>query len=221
MMVQLTYITQGEWQAAITWGQRALDLATGLQPMSWIWASLGYAHLELGDVPKAVLLLEQAVQHFRRNRQTWGWFAAWLGEAYAAAGRFEKARTQVLQGLACTQEAEYWIGIGIAQRSLGRVEQASGALTAAERHLLEALHTFTEHGFRPEAARTYLDLANVAQAQGNTAATAAHLQAAHSLFLTLQAPAYIARTEQLAREYGMPLPPMQNNSHVHSEKCLE
>jgi tetratricopeptide (TPR) repeat protein len=175
-------------------------MARGEQPLS---AFVGRQR----EVAILAALLEQAVQHFRRNRQTWGWFAAWLGEAYAAEGRLDEARTQVLQGLACTQEAEYWIGIGIAQRSLGRVERASGALTEAESHLLEALHTFTEHGFRPEAARTHLDLATVTYAQGNTAATAGHLHAAYTLFTTLQAPAYVQRTEQLAGEYGLTLSP--------------
>jgi tetratricopeptide (TPR) repeat protein len=202
----LTYVTKGEWAAAITWGQRALDLSTGLQQRAWSWAALGYAHLEQGDTDKAVSLLEQSVQHFRRAQQTWGWFAAWLGEAYAAAGRIDEARAVVLQGLGRTREAEYWIGIGIAQRALGRVDRASGALSEAETHLQEALHTFTSHGFRPEAARTHLDLATIAHAQGDAAATATHLYQAHMLFTTLQAPAYVERTVQLARNYGMTLP---------------
>jgi tetratricopeptide (TPR) repeat protein len=169
---------------------------------------LGYAHLEQGDVAKAIALLEQSVQHFRSALQTWGWFAAWLGEAYAADGRLDKARELVRQGLARTREAEYWIGIGIVQRALGRVDRASGALTEAESHLLEALQTFTEHGFRPEAARTRLDLATITYARGNITATVAHLRDAHALFTEVQAPAYIERTEQLAREYGIPLPTM-------------
>jgi tetratricopeptide (TPR) repeat protein len=206
MMAQLTYVTKGEWAAAITWGQRALELSTGLQLTAWIWASLGYAHLEQGDTGKAIALLEQSVQHFRRVQQTWGWFAAWLGEAYAADGRIDAARDMVLQGLDRTRQAEYWIGIGIAQRARGRVDRASGTLSEAEAHLQEALHTFTSHGFRPEAARTHLDLAAVAHAQGNAAATARHLRQAHTLFTTLQAPAYVERTEQLARDYGMTLP---------------
>ena len=112
----------------------------------------------------------------------------------------------VLQGLDRTRQAEYWIGIGIAQRALGRVERAIGTLSEAETHLQEALQTFTSHGFRPEAARTHLDMATVAHAQGNAAATATHLYQAHMLFTTLQAPAYVERTAQLARDYGMTLP---------------
>jgi hypothetical protein len=42
--------------------------------------------------------------------------------------------------------------------------------------------------------------------QGNSAATARHLRQAHTLFTTLQAPAYVERTAQLARDYGMTLP---------------
>ena len=82
---------------------------------------------------------------------------------------------------------------------------ASGALTAAETHLQEALQTFTEHGYRPEEARTHLDLATVAHAQGSAAAAATHLRAAYGLFTELQAPKYVERTEQLARAYGVTL----------------
>jgi tetratricopeptide (TPR) repeat protein len=178
----LTYVTKGEWDAAIAYGQQALELSTGLQQTAWVSAQVGYAHLEQGDVAKAIALLEQTVQHYRRALQTWGWFAAWLGEAYAADGRPDEAYELVRQGLARTREAET--------------------------HLLEALQTFTEHGFRPEAARTSLDLATVTHAQGNIAATVTHLRNAYALFTDVQAPAYIERTEQLAREYGISLPIM-------------
>jgi tetratricopeptide (TPR) repeat protein len=204
-MVLLTYVTKGEWDTAIGVGQRALHLATGLQQHTyWISASLGYAHLEQGEVDKAIALLEQA-QRFNRVRQTWGWFAAWLGEAYAVAGRIDEARALVLEGLARTREAEYWIGIGIAQRALGRVERASGALSEATIHLQEALQTFAEHGYRPEQARTHLDLATVAHAKGSAAAAATHLRAAYALFTELRAPKYVERTEQLACAYAVTL----------------
>jgi class 3 adenylate cyclase/tetratricopeptide (TPR) repeat protein len=205
-MVLLTYVTKGEWDTAIASGQRALTLASeDLQRTYWISAALGYAHLEQGGVDRAITLLEPVIQHFTAARQTWGWFAAWLGEAYAAAGRIDEARALVREGLARTREAEYWIGIGIAQRALGRVGRASGALSQAEVHLHEALQTFAEHGYRPEQARTYLDLASVAQAQGNAAAAAMHLGAAYALFAELRAPQYVERTERLARDYGITL----------------
>jgi tetratricopeptide (TPR) repeat protein len=205
MMELLTYVTKGEWDTALVAGQRALTLATGLQHTYWISASLGYAHLEQGEVDKAIALLEQAVQHYTETRSTWGWFAAWLGEAYAVAGRIDEARALVREGLARTREAEYWIGIGIAQRALGRVERGSGALSEAARHLQEALQTFAEHGYRPEQARTHLDLATVAHAQGSAAAAATHLRAAYALFTALRAPKYVERTEQLACAYAVTL----------------
>ena len=102
MMAQLTYVTQGEWSAAIIWGQRALNLATGLQSDV---LDLGVAGLRSpgakARLRKAVALRGgRAVQHFTcAIRQIWGWFAAWLGEAYAAAGRLEEARAQVLRGI--------------------------------------------------------------------------------------------------------------------------
>ena len=73
---------RGDWRGAT--GAPPGDRAA--QQTYWISASLGYAHLEQGEVDKAIALLEQAVQHYSAARQTWGWFAAWLGEAYAVRG---------------------------------------------------------------------------------------------------------------------------------------
>jgi tetratricopeptide (TPR) repeat protein len=208
-MAQLTYVTRGEWDQAITWGQRALELATGQRDTAWSAAVLGYTYLEQGEVATALTLLEQgALQwgHFH-PRQTQGWFVAWLGEAYLAAGQIERAREVVLQGLASTMDAKYWIGVGIAQRALGRVARDSGALTEAETHLSQALQTFATHEYQPEQARTHLDLAAVAQAQGDEQAAATHLRAAHRLFTAVQAAAYIERTEQLAHAYDITFAP--------------
>ena len=48
-------------------------------------------------------------------------------------------------------------------------------------------------------------LAELAHGQGAVSSAATHLHEAHGLFTALQVPKYIARTAQLAREYGMTL----------------
>jgi tetratricopeptide (TPR) repeat protein len=206
-MAQLTYVTKGEWDQALTCGQRALELATGPHDASWTSASLGYAHLAQGHVAKAISLLERVVNQeaYLHAPQQQGWFAAWLGEAYAAQGRIEEAQAVVLRGLHLTRESEYWIGVGIALRALARIKQASGSLAEAESHLREALQTFADRGFRPEAARTHLDLAMVVYDQGDRDRATTHLSTAHAWFTKLQVPKWVEKTEQLAREYGVML----------------
>jgi tetratricopeptide (TPR) repeat protein len=105
--------------------------------------------------------------------------------------------------------------IRAALRALGRVEQASGALAEAEAHLREALHTFAAHGFRPEAARTHLDLATVAYDQGDQDSATTQLSTAYAWFKKLQTPRYVERTEQLAQEYGVTL------TEVELEELME
>jgi tetratricopeptide (TPR) repeat protein len=218
-MAQLTYVTQGDWDRALTWGQRALELATGQRDTTWSTAVLGDTHLEQGNVATALTLLEQGALQwgYFQPRQTQGWFLAWLGEAYLAAGQFARAHELVLQGLAYTLDAKYWIGVGIAQRALGRVTRASGALPEAATHLHRALHTFTAHEYRPEQARTHLDLAAVAQAQGDVQAATTHLRAAQRLFTAMQAAAYVERTVQLAHAYAIPLAPESREQQPGSD----
>ena len=51
--------------------------------------------------------------------------------------------------------------------------------------------------------RTHLDLAALAQAQGNLAVATTHLRTAHGLFETLRVHRYIERTAQLAKALGV------------------
>jgi hypothetical protein len=81
----------------------------------------------------------------------------------------------VLQGLQTSREAKYQGGIGWAQRVLGQVTQAEGALAEAGRCLTTALSLFAAMPARFEVARTYLALGELAQRQGNrTSRTKSH-----------------------------------------------
>ena len=62
--------------------------------------------------------------------------------------------------------------------------------------------TFTALTAQFEMGRTHLDLAALAQAQGNLAVAATPLHTAHGLFEVLQVPRYVERTAQLARALG-------------------
>lgn len=96
-------------------------------------------------------------------------------------------------------------GVGLAQRALGHIAQAGGALEEAESSLHAALTTFDAVSARFELGRTHLSLAALAHAQDNLATTTAHLSAAQALFETLQVPQYVERTAQLARACGVSL----------------
>jgi hypothetical protein len=99
------------------------------------------------------------------------------------------------------------VGVGLAQRVLGRIAQTSGSLAEAESLFREALQTFVSIQARFEVSRTHLDLAALAHAAGNREAMTTHLTEAHALFRALQVPKYVARAEQCATEFGVSLPP--------------
>jgi hypothetical protein len=80
------------------------------------------------------------------------------------------------------------------------VALAAGAHEDAGRGLHEALETFTAVHGRFEAARTWLDLAALASAQGDAGAGAAHLDEARRVFAALDVPHHVARVERLVLE---------------------
>ncbi len=151
---------------------------------------LGYAYLQSGDFPAAISALERALDQLAPTgfAQLLGWFSAFLAEAYLSSGRLDDARLRAEAGLAFTRDTRFWYGAGLAQRALGRVARQAGRDDLADAHLSEALTTFTTVLVPFEAAKTHLDLAELATAQGDPARASHHLARAHDLFAGLELP---------------------------------
>jgi hypothetical protein len=133
------------------------------------------------------------------------WSTTWLGEAYCLQGQLVRARDLALQGLGTASDIGFGLGIGWAQRALGRIALANGALAGAATALQEALQTFTAMHARAEVARTSLDLAALAHTQGSPEKAATHLHEAYALFWELRVPTYVERTRHLATAFGVSL----------------
>lgn len=198
----------GECDTAIAECERGLEgsphpLHTAVR-LAW----LGYAHLENGDAARAIALLEDAVEQFRRFRfRAEGWFTAWLAEAHLLARRIDAAGTLATHGLAVARAARQGYGIGIALRATARVAVARDDRDEASRRLHEALDAFVSMHARFETARTRLDLAELARATSATDAVAAHAGAAIDAFRALGVPRWLERAERLASGPGAgPLP---------------
>ena len=170
-------------------------------------AYLGYAYLEKGDPAAAIPLLEQAAQrqHQFRLLHHASWATTWLGEAYCLQGQLVRARDLALQGLDMARNSGFGLGLGWAQRALGRIALANGALAGAATYFQEALQTFTAMHARVEVARTSLDLAALAHTQGSQERVATYLYEADALFRGLRVPAYVERTRHLAVAVGVAL----------------
>lgn len=188
--------------------QRACDLA--LEPVNTAHAvgSLGYAYLEYGETSRALPLLQQAAQHWQQFGMPamQGWMTTLWAEALLAQGDTALATALAEQGRTIADAARFPFAIGLAQRAQGRVALAHGALESAMARLTQALQTFSTIEARFELGRTHLDLASLAQAQGDQLVVVRHLTAALSLFQALQVPVYSARTHRAAQACGVSLP---------------
>jgi serine/threonine protein kinase/tetratricopeptide (TPR) repeat protein len=198
---------RGDPAAGLAACQQALAHAQDPYSTAIATGFLGYAYLEQRDAAAALPLLEQAVQHVSqfRYRRIQGWLTVWLSQAYLLHGHVEQASDMAHQGLEITRNVEFWYGVGLGQRVLGRIAQASGAFPEAQRHLQDAAKTFATIHSRFEAGRTHLDLATLAHAQGNQTAATMHLAEAHALFVALGVPQSVAQTAQFASELGVSL----------------
>jgi hypothetical protein len=110
-----------------------------------------------------------------------------------------------MQGLTITREVKHEYGVALAQRALGQIDQACGALAPANIHLYAALQSFATMSARFEVGRTHLTLVELAHVQGDQEALATHLKEAYALFRALQVPKYVERTAQLAERFGVSL----------------
>jgi tetratricopeptide (TPR) repeat protein len=187
--------------------QQALEYAPDAYETALNLGFLGDVYLEKGEVAQALPVLEAAVQAAQqyRSQQVQSGFKVFLGEAYRMHNQLEQAQALAVQGYEFAHRIKYPWGIGLAQRTLGRIAHTSGNLAEAALHLQDAVVTFEGMQAQYDLARTQLDLAALAHDQGNQDTATTHLSTAHAWFKKLQVPKWVERTKHLAREYGVTL----------------
>ena len=197
----------GEWDEGIAGCLRAVHVARDVLYRALATAFLGFAYMEKGDAEHAIAALEQAIPLVQRFglRGYEGWFTAFLAEAHRLAGHLERAEAMSASAYQIATEANFPVGVGWAQLSMGRIAGARSDFPAAAARFDEALATFTTTHSRYECARAYLDLAGVTRAGGDGEAARRHLRTAYELFRELGVPRYCERAERLAADWGMSL----------------
>jgi tetratricopeptide (TPR) repeat protein len=203
----LVHVCRGDFETAIRSCEEALALSPDPLNTAMALGWLGFAWLEGGDLGQAIPRLEEAArQHAQFGfRQAQSWFSVFLAEAYRRVGRLETALELASQGLELARATGTLQGIGWAERTLGHIAQARGALGDAEDHHGEALRAFdaVEAGF--EIARTRFDLAALAHARSRSDASETYLVEAHRHFRALGLPRWLERAEERARDWGIAL----------------
>jgi DNA-binding NtrC family response regulator/tetratricopeptide (TPR) repeat protein len=203
----LVHVCRGDWEPAIRSCEEALALSPDPLNTAMALGWLGLAWLEQGELGQATPRLEEALRlHGQFGfRQAQAWFSAFLADAHRRARKLETALELASQGLELARATGMPQGIGWAERALGHIAQARGALGDAHEHHLEALHAFESVEAAFEIARTRFDLAALAHARGQADARAVQLTEAHRQFRTLDLPRWVERAEACARDWGVPL----------------
>jgi DNA-binding SARP family transcriptional activator len=196
----MVFTARGEGRASIEAFRRSLELSVDPFARALARARLGYACLESGDGEQAVALLQEATQFLRHagSRAALGYALAFLAEAWLGRGDRRQARALAEESLVILREGRLDFWLALTRRTLGRIARAEGALSEAESSLTQALEDFAAIASRFEAARTRLDLADLEHARGRDAAATAHLVAAREIFVALEVPYYVERTDALA-----------------------
>jgi DNA-binding NtrC family response regulator/tetratricopeptide (TPR) repeat protein len=203
----LVYTCQGEWDKAVRSCEEALALSPDPLNAAAALGWLGYAWLERGDIGQAIPRLEEAVRlHAQFGfRQAQAWFSVFLAEAHRRAHRHETALEVASQALELARASDTPPGVGWAERTLGHIAQARGALGDAEEHFEEALRIFAAAEASFDLARTRFDLAALVWARGRRDAGAAQLGEAHRQFRALGLPRWVERAEDRARAWAVAL----------------
>ncbi|MGH7303510.1 MAG: ATP-binding protein, partial [Candidatus Rokuibacteriota bacterium] len=203
----IIHAARGETDAGVQACRRGVERARDVMNQTIGTGWLGFTLMEKGETAEAIARLAHAVKLFAQfgYRPLQGWFTAFLAEAYRLEGQPELARDAARKSLQIATDARVRVAEGWARLVLGRIAIGAGAHGEAEEHLREALAAFDAVHSRYEMARTQVDLAVTAHAQGRKDAARVFLSDAHALFLRLNVPHHAGRTEQLARDLDLSL----------------
>src|SRR5262249_4832704 len=146
-------------RAALEAGQRGLELSPDPLTTAYALGFLGIVHRECGEAAEGIRLLERAVAQVGqfRSRHLEAYLTPFLAECYLLAGDAERARDVARKALDLSTAVDYIVGVGYAERALGRVGHARGQLAEAEAHLQRARATFASIEASYHLARTHID----------------------------------------------------------------
>src|SRR5262249_45339813 len=140
----IVHVCRGDFDAAIRSCEH--PLAGSRYPWNTALALgwLGFSWLERGELTSATARLEEAIRlleqfHFRQPQ---AWFSAFLAETHRRAHRLEMALDLASKGLELARTTGSTLGIGWAERALGHIAQARGALRGAHHQFPEGWLVF-------------------------------------------------------------------------------
>jgi tetratricopeptide (TPR) repeat protein len=171
----------GRVREAVEHLERALTLTDRPASRALTLGSLGAAHRELGDLPRSVSQLTEALEVFRSIGSRVGEAIALnnLGESRLTAGEFDVALTHVAESLALFREAGSRVNEAVALRGLAAVHLAAGRPAEAAPYAEQAYEICAEVADRRLEMDTLGTLGGIRAATDPTAGTELYLRALH------------------------------------------
>ncbi len=206
------FATRGDCDEAAATAMRSLDHSRDPTVRAMVSSALGLAHLERGDGPAAVAILEEVVQQLGTSpvRSGEARNMALLGEAWLLAGDPARGRDIAARALEISQSEGMKFNTGLAQRTLGRIALAGGDGRTAHDCLAAALEAFTACDACFEAARTRVDLARLFALTGALERAREYAAAAIAVFEAANAPRQREAAEALSYSWLDPRGPEAN-----------
>jgi DNA-binding SARP family transcriptional activator len=197
-VVAWVHAARGEGREAVARATEALALAKTAPGVGSATRTLGLAHLEAGDAPAALAVLENLLK-LTPNPYAHPYVHALvcLAEACRLTGDRERALATARRAIELAQGAGNRFNLGLAERALARASCDPAEARAALDRSLVALDT---SGAAVEAALTRLDLARVSE---DAATAAAHVAGAIRTFAAAGAPLRVEQGREVARALGV------------------
>ncbi len=198
---------RGDSNAAIEACRRAGELSRDPVAGAAAFQALGYAYLEGGDAAAARAPLEEAARQLIGfgMHQSAARSLAFLGDACLASGELARADEVAARAVTKSRESGAPWALAWAERTRGRVARARGSMEEARRQLEGALAAFTAMEARLEAARTRIDLAEVAQSLGDGPRAQSLLAEALHVFRDLDLSKHAEKAAAVGRRLGIRL----------------
>jgi tetratricopeptide (TPR) repeat protein len=190
---------RGHFDQAVSVLERGLTLSRSRDfPLliTIIQGTLGYAHVLSGHVREGLTLMEPAAQALLKVSATAATrAAAWLGEAYLAAGRMDDAaaaaaKARDLAVKRCEPGNQAW-----SLRLLGELELRAEDLETARDHYEQGLRLAAELGMRPLEALCRLGIGMADRRAARVAAAQDNLATAVLTFSALGMPRWLGEAE--------------------------
>ncbi len=165
-----------DWSTGVMRSAEALDFAAqhGIDGLYHTAAMMfaGRHQFHVGQLSRARLLLEHAIERSRRQRQLLGrtWAYVFLGDVAFVQGRYDEAERSYEEGLRTGHDDEYTRALALMGRAHVRAATGGDAKTvhADARDALARLEAVDNLGSRPHALLRYADA--VETLEGRTAA---------------------------------------------------